>query len=130
MDHVERPERTQMIWDQIVKSKLEAQCERVRAREATRHHCTVHIDGCGGGRTDCSETALVRRGRRRARARVRGAPAARRAARPLGGHLVDAVRHERSMHLPLTRFRIGGLAEFEQLADCSHACHSFLGGER
>ena len=36
VEHAERPERTQMIWDQIVKSKLEQQCERVPSREATR----------------------------------------------------------------------------------------------
>jgi len=36
VEHAERPERTQMIWDQVVKSKLEQQCERVPARDATR----------------------------------------------------------------------------------------------
>eukprot|EP00959_Pyramimonas_sp_CCMP1952_P192128 4017391-Pyramimonas_sp.AAC.1 len=44
---------------------------------------------------------------------------------PHGGHLVDAVRDERSMHLPLARPRVGDLAEFGQLADCPRACHHF-----
>ena len=36
MEHAERPERTQVIWEAVTKAALDKQCERVPAREATR----------------------------------------------------------------------------------------------
>ena len=49
MEHAERPERTQVIWEAVTKAALDKQCERVPAREATRDealmcHTCEHVD--------------------------------------------------------------------------------------
>lgn len=48
-EHVERPERTRVVWDKLVGSGLAARCERVRGRELTRPealmcHTVEHCD--------------------------------------------------------------------------------------
>ena len=35
-EHCEKPERTQLVWDRLMKSGLAERCERVPVREATR----------------------------------------------------------------------------------------------
>ena len=58
--HIERPERTQKIWEGLVKSGLCARCDRITPREATRAeaelcHTAEHCDAL-----DALEHALPR----------------------------------------------------------------------
>ena len=43
IEHAERPERTRVIWEAVVKAGIDRQCERLGAREATREEAlTCH----------------------------------------------------------------------------------------
>ena len=49
IEHAERPERTRVIWEAVVKAGLDRQCERLAPREATREealtcHSCEHVD--------------------------------------------------------------------------------------
>jgi histone deacetylase 4/5 len=48
-EHMERPERTRVVWERLVASGMAAKCERVEPREVTRHeaemcHTAEHCD--------------------------------------------------------------------------------------